>query len=430
MGYYVSLLAEARGHRVFPSVQTLQDLKSRSIIRTLSDEIDELIQKNLSRIKSKEFILSIYFGKNLAKQYERLSSQLYAMFQSPLLRVKFIFNRKKWIITSVNTIALQEVPDIHVEYLEGFAKDYFHRRVVARKQKKSSYDLAILHKPMDPLPPSNKKAIKKFIEAGEKLGFRVECISKDDYIKLPNYDALFIRETTSVNHHTYRFARHAVAEGLVVIDDPDSIIRCANKVYLAEILARGRVPRPKTVILNGKMKTFNIDLPFPIILKLPDSSFSQGVVKVDNEADLLKTVNLYANTSDLLIAQEFLKTDFDWRIGVLNNQPLFACKYYMAKKHWQIYEWKKNNKFNAGYTETFALCDVPTEVLSTALKATKLIGNGFYGVDIKVVDKPYVIEINDNPNIDHGIEDFVVGDKLYQDIMMYFLNAVKASKTL
>ena len=33
MGYYVSLLAEARGQRSFPNITTIQDLKSQSIIK-------------------------------------------------------------------------------------------------------------------------------------------------------------------------------------------------------------------------------------------------------------------------------------------------------------------------------------------------------------------------------------------------------------
>ena len=32
----------------------------------------------------------------------------------------------------------------------------------------------------------------------------------------------------------------------------------------------------------------------------------------------------------------------------------------------------------------------------------------------------YVIEVNDNPNIDFGIEDQVIGDTLYQQIMSVF----------
>ena len=45
----------------------------------------------------------------------------------------------------------------------------------------------------------------------------------------------------------------------------------------------------------------------------------------------------------------------------------------------------------------------PSAVVSTALKAANLIGDGLYGVDIKQVGrKCYVIEVNDNPNIDAG----------------------------
>ena len=47
-----------------------------------------------------------------------------------------------------------------------------------------------------------------------------------------------IRETTSINNHTYRFAPKAWAEGMPVIDDPISMMRCTNKVYLWELLRR------------------------------------------------------------------------------------------------------------------------------------------------------------------------------------------------
>jgi hypothetical protein len=38
-GYYVSLLAEARGHRAIPNVTTIQDLKSQTIIRSITNEL-------------------------------------------------------------------------------------------------------------------------------------------------------------------------------------------------------------------------------------------------------------------------------------------------------------------------------------------------------------------------------------------------------
>ena len=60
------------------------------------------------------------------------------------------------------------------------------------------------------------------------------------------------------------------------------------------------------------------------------------------------------------------------------------------------------------------------------MKVTKLIGNSLYGVDIKSDgNKHYVIEVNDNPNIDYGIEDQVIGDELYQRVMAVFLSRIR-----
>jgi hypothetical protein len=59
--------------------------------------------------------------------------------------------------------------------------------------------------------------------------------------ELAEYDGLFIRETTSIDNHTYRFARRAWQEGMPVIDDPISMIRCTNKVFLMELLGQNQV---------------------------------------------------------------------------------------------------------------------------------------------------------------------------------------------
>ena len=46
------------------------------------------------------------------------------------------------------------------------------------------------------------------------MGVEVELITKKDYPRLAEYDALFIRETTGLDHHTYRFAKKAEEEGM------------------------------------------------------------------------------------------------------------------------------------------------------------------------------------------------------------------------
>jgi glutathione synthase/RimK-type ligase-like ATP-grasp enzyme len=428
-GYYVSLLAQARGHKVFPSITTIQDLKSQTIVRLISDDLDQLIQKNLAKIKSPTFDLSIYFGKNIAKQYNELSKQLFNMFQAPLLRANFVFN-KKWILRNINAISLNEIPESHNRYFVEFAKQYFaKKRIHQPKRSIGVYDLAILLNSEDKYPPSDKKAISNFAEAAEDIGFNVSIINKHDFSRIAEFDALFIRETTAVNHHTYRFAQRAKAEELVVIDDPESIVKCTNKVYIAELLNKFKVPRPKTLIVyKDNQEIVGSSLGFPCVLKKPDSSFSRGVIKVDNKHDLQKELDLMLQKSELVIAQEFIPTAFDWRIGVLDNQPLFACRYYMADKHWQIYNWNSKNE-RMGKFDVVPMEEVPAIVLKNALRSANLIGDGFYGVDLKETrGNAYVMEINDNPNIDSGVEDLYLKEKLYQQIMQSIFNRIQKNK--
>ncbi len=59
--------------------------------------------------------------------------------------------------------------------------------------------------------------------------------------------------------------------------------------------------------------------------------------------------------SELLIAQEFLPTPFDWRVGVVNGKPLYVCKYYMASKHWQIVNWESGKQDQEGDVESIAV---------------------------------------------------------------------------
>lgn len=426
-GYYVSLLAEARGHRVFPSVSTIQDFKSQTIIRSISDDLDDLIQVSFKNLKSKAFDLSIYFGQNTAKQYDNLSRQLYNLFQAPLIRAHFTHN-KKWILQNISPIPINEVPESHLPYVVKFAEIYFSKkRIHLPKISMSMYDLAILVNPEETEPPSDKKAIKNFIEAAEEIGISTELITKDDYSRIPEFDALFIRATTSVNHFTYRFSRRAQTEGLVVIDDPWSILKCTNKVYLAEILSKAKIATPKTVIVHKENRDdIQKIIGLPVVLKQPDSSFSQGVVKAETLEKLNEGLDNLFETSDLIIAQEFTYSDFDWRIGVINKTPLFACKYFMAKGHWQIYNWREKGNNVWGSYETVPLNQVPPKVLNTALRSANLIGDGLYGVDLKQFgDKVYVVEINDNPSLESGVEDEILKGKLYTIIMKSFKERIE-----
>lgn len=431
VGYYVSLLAEARGHKPTPDVRTLQDLKNSAVIRNVSSDLDELIQRSLHTIKSDKFTLSIYFGRNLAKRYDRLALQLFNQLPCPLLRAEFVKGAGHWTLKRVSVLATSEVPAVHWPFVTEVAQKHFAgRRATYRKVERPRFDLAILQNPDEIEPPSDTKALKKFAKAAASLGIATHLITRDDYGILSEFDGLFIRETTAVNQHTYRFSTKAAHNGLVVIDDPVSIVRCTNKVYLAELLIKHRLPTPPTVVVHqDNCNEVANALGFPCVLKKPDSAFSQGVVKVNNAEELEQKLKHFLTESDLVVAQGFLPTTFDWRIGIIDRQPLFACKYYMAEGHWQIIKQDAKGDERYGRCETVPIERAPAAAIKTALKAANLIGDGLYGVDVKESNgKFYIIEINDNPNIDAGTEDAILQQELYRRIMNVFLTRMQRRK--
>ncbi len=424
IGYYISLLAHARDHKAIPSVHNIQDVSNTTLSKLISQDIEDEIENSLHNIKTDEFTLSLYFGQNMAKCHAQLAKKLHGLFPLPLMRFT-MENKKQWRIKNLELLSIADVPEQHRDFLHTAAQNYLSKkRFYLWRKKQRFHDLAILIDPGEQNAPSDKKALEFFAQSGEEVGLNVDFIEKNDAKSIAEYDALFIRATTSVNHYTYRMSRWATQENLVVIDDPRSIVTCGNKVYLAELMRTHQILTPPTTFLS-KFDRKLPDIEFPCVLKRPDSAFSHGVLKIEDKKSLKKTLAQFYKTSDIVLAQPFIPTEFDWRIGIIDNKPIFACQYFMAANHWQIYNWGSQNE-TVGDFETYPVHKVPEGVIKTALKCTRLIGDGLYGVDIKSHgNKHYVIEVNDNPNIDFGIEDKIVGEALYHQIMNVFLQRIR-----
>ncbi len=436
-GYYCSLLAEARGHSVIPSVKTLNDLRNRRSFAVIRENLHSQSEKLLKKLESRDdnrLSFWIFFGESSVPELQKLARELFEQQPCPILWVELQW-QGSWQVTGLKVMPLHKLAEPEQEAFAN-ALDRFSAQLwrKAKSPQVSRYEMAILVDPDEKLPPSDPKALKKFVREGARLGINVDFIGRKDLRRLPEYDMLFIRETTNIDHHTFQFACRAEAEGLVVMDDPQSIIRCTNKVFLADLFTARGVPTPRTRLIAGAdSKTLDglaEELGFPLILKIPDGSFSRGISKVNDREQLKPAVIELLKDSALLLAQEYMYTDFDWRVGVLNGKPLYACKYFMARGHWQIYNHGGDRTSSGGF-ETLPTYEAPRAVIQTAVKAASLVGKGLYGVDLKQVgNRVAVIEVNDNPSIDAGVEDAFLGDELYRQILQAFVQRVEQLRRL
>ncbi len=424
-GYYCSLLAEARQHQVMPSVKVINALRQKQGGAKQRLNITHL---NLGEKADTPFYC--FFGTASDAQFNKLANLVFRTYSAPVLLVTVLTENKQQFaqVERVSIPSLTEAlkQQFYAE-LNRFTQTIWKTQMEHRKMR---WELAILVNPAEDNPPSDNKALERFVKAARQLSINAQLVTKDELTDLSHFDALFIRETTAIDHHTYELAVQAEDAGLVVMDDSQSILRACNKAFLHDAFSYQKVPTPHTRILHEYNEQTLTDLEaefgLPLVLKMPEGSFSRGVYKVKTIDELRDRLNELFQFSALVLVQEFMFTDYDWRIGILNGRPLYACRYKMARNHWQIYNHGAKTGTSGGF-DTLPTFEVPKSVLDAALKAARIVGNGLYGVDIKVKNsKPYVLEVNDNPSIDHGVEDVYLGKELYMQIMAEFQQRLEA----
>ncbi len=431
-GYYSSLVAEARGDRAIPDIETLLDLQQKRLHAGRMAQLD----RTLAEVEGvpaaiRSFTVAVFFGRAADQAFATLAERSFEMFRCPLLEIEIERreNDDSWAVCALRPMDPRDIAPSQDEVFLA-ALDAFTRRSwrPARTESAPRLDLAVLHDPADPMPPSRLDTLHHLARIGEGMGIAVELIQRKDFARLTQFDALFIRETTAIPHHTFRFAKKAAAAGMPVIDDPGSILRCTNKAYLAELLRGHGVPTPATRLMTRRtLPAVLADQSFPAVLKIPDGSFSRGVKRAGNREEFRVIADQMLKESEVILVQEYMYTDFDWRVGVLAGEPLFVARYYMCDQHWQILRHDADGGHAEGRTQAFAVETVPRDVLDAAARSARLIGDGLYGVDLKQTrDGVYVIEVNDNPNLDRGLEDGILGDELYRRLLHRFLHLADA----
>ena len=277
--------------------------------------------------------------------------------------------------------------------------------------------------------PREEGALQNFKKAAENSGNQFSFLFRENIQDIPSYDAVFIRATTDPLFTSYIVSKTAHEYGLRVIDDPESIKICANKIHQYELFEKYDVPRIPTMFLSKddlhhkRIEEIFDTLGKPVVIKAPYTSFSRYVEKAACETSFREVAKRFFKKSDVLAIQKFTPTAFDWRVGVLGNDLLYVCKYMIPKGKWK-HGAKLRGKATViwGRTVSVEKKDIPPRLREVALKACSVIGKGLYGVDLKEVNGDYVVvEVNDNPSIYAGYEDSMYPE-IYNRVINYLSN--------
>jgi len=464
-GYYVSLVAEARRQRVLPPLEALEGANNPfSYFRVLQEAgvrtLDYRLQpgrrlvprrialgeagersaalvgdvagadgrpQRLERSQSGWLDVSSAFGFARDRRFRYASATIYRVYPFPLLRFRMFHTEDGWRLGQIQPLPLPQATPDEIELLAERLGRGLTALAATAPPPPRLHRLAMLYDPDDPTAPSDEAALDRLARVAARRGLLAERIGKNEIGRLAEYDALFIRTVTAINHVSFTFAQTASGLGMPVIDDPASIVKCSNKIFLYELFRKHGLPMPDTTVLSPRNWHDEVrPLGWPVVLKVPDGTFSLAVKMARSEAELEALAKELFRKTPLLLAQRFTPSTFDWRVGVLEGKPLWTARYHMAPGHWQIAD-RSGRSTRFGKVEAVPIEQCPPQILELALAGTALIGDGLYGVDIKETEGgPVLIEINDNPNLEAGYEDAAEKDRPYEAIVDCFLRRIEA----
>lgn len=158
------------------------------------------------------------------------------------------------------------------------------------------------------------------------------------------------------------------------------------------IFRENHIPIPKTVYSVSN----NVDLlkkevkylgGFPLILKALGGSHGVGVMKIDSFESLISFVDFLYHRGHSLILREFIDVKKSARLIVLGRKVIDSVEYVALKDDFRT---------NRGQSPIVQPKIFSKDVQKIALKAVKVLGKEFGGVDI-LIDKnnrSYVTEVN------------------------------------
>ena len=250
----------------------------------------------------------------------------------------------------------------------------------------------------------------------------IYSIDDDKGFELDSSTVVFIRGTP-IKDSSLDLISEIERLGLCCVNSRTSISIAADKYRSYIRLKDYGLNQPKTVLVpnvDSIEKSFeSLDTKFPIILKTLRGSKGVGVLFVESERALTSIIQLIFKTdsnADLII-QEYIKTEFDVRVMILNGNIVATMQRDVLEGDFRsnYSQGAKVKKYNLTKLE-----------IGQSLLAAKSVGGILSAVDfIPSSDPknkpPYMLEVNSSPGTE-GIEE-ASGKNIVKEILEHFKNS-------
>jgi len=214
-----------------------------------------------------------------------------------------------------------------------------------------------------------------------------------------------------------------------VVNNRQCINVCADKYRTSLRLADYGLTEPQTVLINDPENSVNIveqnGLKFPMIMKTLRGSKGVGVLFVESAKSLDSIVQLiHKQDEDAdLLAQAYIKTDYDVRVHILGGKFLAAMKRPVIEGDF------RSNVSQGSKPEKIELTELEIEQSLLAAKAVNGIWTAVDFIPSKNREKepPFILEVNSSPGTE-GIED-ATNKNISKEVISWLANKDNRYKT-
>jgi ribosomal protein S6--L-glutamate ligase len=238
------------------------------------------------------------------------------------------------------------------------------------------------------------------------------------------HDAVIPRIGHSITEHGVAVLRHIEQLGIWTANTGQGILQSRDKLQASQILARNRIPVPKTVyvrdILDVEQAIETVG-GLPVVVKVTQGTQGDGVFMRHTAFEVRNLVQGLLLTGKSVLVQEYIAESHgkDIRALVVGDQVV-ACMRRRARGR----EFRSNYHLNG----TVEKVELPEGYADAACRAARVLGLNIAGVDLlEGKDGPLVLEVNSSPglegiekasgvNVAGAIVDYVMEDTAFSEV--------------